>query len=149
MSDCVDKYRARREARLKDRQVSREVRNDYGVKGMKWGEHNSAEEETNGSDWRKPSEDKRDVSSARAKERKAQKEFEKASSDYRTYDMRASIAKKGKEKAKQEYTALFKKYVQSMEERANAEDRLAKAKASGEKITNGKSNGNYYGNKNY
>lgn len=39
-NNCVEKYKARRDARL----AERKFHNDYGVKGMKWGEHKTKEE---------------------------------------------------------------------------------------------------------
>ena len=48
MSDCVKRYRQRRDARLQARKSECCFHEDYGVPGMKWGEHNAKEEETSG-----------------------------------------------------------------------------------------------------
>lgn len=42
MDDCVKRYKQRRDERLKARTEC--FHSDYGVKGMKWGEHNTQEE---------------------------------------------------------------------------------------------------------
>lgn len=44
MSDCVERYKQRRDARLEARKLERDFREDYGVPGMKWGEHKVQEE---------------------------------------------------------------------------------------------------------
>lgn len=44
METNVTKYRERRDKRVKER-MGAETREDYGVKGMKWGEHKAEQEE--------------------------------------------------------------------------------------------------------